>query len=106
TPTSTAVVPTVTPCPMYFTDVPPGYWAYGYIKWAYCHGIVSGYSDNTFRPENDVTRAQIAKMVVLAAQFPLVLPPGAPHFSDVPPGNPFYTYVEIAYAHNVISGYT
>ena len=90
---------------MNFTDVNPDYWAYGYIKWTYCRGIVSGYADGTFRPENPTTRAQIAKMIVLAAQYPLTLPPGAPHFADVPPASPFYTFIEVAYAHGVISGY-
>jgi len=107
--TATATIPagstaTPTPCAMNFSDVPLGYWAYGYIKWAYCNGIVSGYAEGTFRPEAATTRGQVAKMVVLSAGFPLLTPPTA-HFSDVPPGSPFYTYIETAYAHQVISGY-
>jgi hypothetical protein len=90
---------------MHFTDVPANYWAYGYIEWAYCHGIVNGYPDNTFHPEANATRGQIAKMVVLAAQLPLALPPGAPHFTDVPSGSTFYTYVEVAYGNGIIQGY-
>jgi S-layer family protein len=81
------------------------YWAFGYIKWSYCQGITSGYSDGTFRPEANTTRGQLAKMVVLAAGFPLVLPAGAPHFSDVAPGHPFYRYIEVAWSHTVITGY-
>ncbi len=97
--------PAATPCGLTFSDVPADYFAYPYITWAVCHGIVSGYADGTFRPEANATRGQIAKMVVLAAGFPLVLPPGAPHFGDVPPSNPFYVPIEVAYAHGVISGY-
>jgi S-layer homology domain len=93
------------PCESHFTDVPVDYWAFGYIKWAYCHRIVSGYADHTFRPDANVTRGQVAKMVVLAAGFPLTLPVGAPHVSNVPPGHPFYTYVEVAPSHGVLSGY-
>ena len=106
-PTATSAPPSATPtvCVLPFSDVPSNYWAYTYISWVYCHSIVSGYADGTFHPEADTTRAQIAKMVVLAAGFALDLPPGAPHFSDAPPANPFYTYIEVAYAHNVISGY-
>ena len=99
------VTATPTACVMPFTDVPVEYYAYGYIKWAYCHGIASGYADNTFRPEYPITRGQIAKMIVLAAGWDLTLPPGAPHFIDVPPGSIYYTYVEVAYAHGIISGY-
>lgn len=105
-PVETAPAPSATPCVMSFSDVPVGYWAYGYVRWSFCHGIVSGYADNTFRPENNATRAQIAKMVVRAAGFPLVLPPGAPHFSDVDPNNPNYIYVEVVYAHGIVSGYS
>jgi hypothetical protein len=94
---------------MNFRDVPVDYWAYGYIEWAYCHGIINGYSCGVgcseFRPEANATRGQIAKMVVLAAQLPLGLPPGAPHFTDVPPGSTFYTYVEVAYGHGIVEGY-
>jgi hypothetical protein len=106
--TSTSGIPTATstPCTSSFTDVPPSHWAYTYISWVACQGIAVGYSDGTFHPENMVTRGQIAKMVVLAAQFPLVLPPGAPHFSDVPPTYPFYTYIEVAFDHGVAAGYS
>jgi hypothetical protein len=109
--TATATAPpvtataTTTPCTAGFTDVPPSYWAYPYIQWAACQGIVSGYADHTFRPDNNTTRGQLAKMVVLAAGFPLVSPP-TPHFTDVPLAHPFYTFIETAYAHGVISGYS
>jgi hypothetical protein len=109
--TATATAPpvtataTTTPCTAGFTDVPPSYWAYSYIQWAACQGIVSGYADHTFRPDNNTTRGQLAKMVVLAAGFPLVSPP-TPHFTDVPLAHPFYTFIETAYAHGVISGYS
>jgi hypothetical protein len=89
---------------MPFTDVGLYNPFYIYIRCLYCRGIVSGYSDNTFRPYNNVTRGQVAKIVVLAAGFPLINPP-APTFTDVPPGSPFYVYIETAAAHAVIDGY-
>jgi hypothetical protein len=104
TPPTATPSPTATPCTASFTDVPPSYWAYTYIQWAACQGIVSGYADHTFRPNNNTTRGQLSKVVVLAAGFPLVTP-ATPTFSDVPLGHPFYTYIETAYAHGVISGY-
>ena len=51
-----------------FTDVPPSNPFYGYIERAVCAGIISGYNDRTFRPYNDVTRGQVAKIVCLATQ--------------------------------------
>src|SRR5947207_2583222 len=82
-----AANPTATSgCGPPFADVPPEYWAAGYIRWVACQGLVSGYADGRFRPEAATTRGQLAKLVVVAAGFPLGLPPGAPHFTDVPPG--------------------
>jgi virginiamycin B lyase len=98
--------PTPRPCTIMFSDVPVESWAYGYIRYLVCHGLASGYSDGTFRPDAAVTRGQLANMAVLAAGVALYVPPGAPHFSDVPPAHPFYPYVEAARAAGLISGYS
>lgn len=45
---------------MSFTDVPPAYWAASYINFAATRGWVNGYADGTFRPENPITRAEVA----------------------------------------------
>lgn len=70
-----------------------------------CRGIVGGYADGTFRPYNPATRAQIAKMVALGEGWPLIRPQ-EPTFSDVGPGDWFYEYVETAFAHGIVGGYT
>ena len=53
-----------------FTDVPPTYPFYGVIEAAVAHGVVSGYSDRTFRPGNQATRGQLAKMIYVAVTQP------------------------------------
>lgn len=40
-------------------------WAAEYVKIAVDHKIISGYNDNTFRPNNPATRAESAKMIWL-----------------------------------------
>ena len=40
-----------------------GNWAEGYIISAARHGIINGYEDGSFRPENTITRAEAAKIV-------------------------------------------
>ena len=43
-----------------FTDVSDTYWAARYINFAATRGWVTGYSDGTFKPENTITRAEVA----------------------------------------------
>jgi S-layer homology domain/Carboxypeptidase regulatory-like domain len=87
-----------------FSDVPAGSTFYTYVETAVAHGIINGYSDGTFRPNANVTRSQLTKIVVLAHSWTLSNPP-SPTFSDVPAGSTFYTYVETAVAHQILSGY-
>jgi hypothetical protein len=90
---------------MSFTDVTPADQFYGAVQYLYCHGIISGYADGTFRPYNNTTRSQLCKIVVLGYGLPIYTPPTSPSFIDVPTTNPFYTYVETAYHSTLISGY-
>src|SRR5207249_4520991 len=80
-----------------------------YVETAYSRGMISGYTCGTgcreFRPGNNITRAQVCKIVVLAEEWPIYTPP-TPTFCDVPPTDPFYGYIETAYHHVVISGYS
>jgi len=88
-----------------FYDVPTTDPFYSYIEYMAAHNIVSGYADNTFRPGNNISRGQLAKMVVIGLGWPLVTPT-VPTFADVPPNQAFYTFIETAARHGVISGYT
>jgi hypothetical protein len=107
TPTGTpaTATPTVTPCPISFSDVHTTDYFYQPVRYLFCKGAISGYSDNTFRPFNNTTRGQLSKIVVLAEGWAIDTH-GGPHFTDVPTSNPFYTYIETAYNHAIISGYS
>jgi hypothetical protein len=100
---STACIPLG--CTISFTDVHPDDYFYYPVLYLYCRGAVSGYGDNTFRPYNNTTRAQLAKILVLAEGWDLVFP-FEQHFIDVFPWDPFYQYIETAYSHGIISGYS
>ncbi|HMA33443.1 MAG TPA: S-layer homology domain-containing protein, partial [Chloroflexia bacterium] len=109
----------VTPAPgaYTFTDVPPSNPFFAVIETAARNNIVSGYTcggpnepcDSAnrpyFRPYTNVTRGQLSKIDVVAAGWALRNPP-AGSFTDVLPGTAFYEFVETAYCHGVISGYT
>jgi hypothetical protein len=102
-PTQTPGGPTPTACPIQFTDVPPDQTFYANIRCLACRGIISGYADGTFRPGNDITRGQIAKMVSNAAGFND--PIEGQTFEDVPPSNTFYEWIERLTRRGVMSGY-
>jgi hypothetical protein len=86
-----------------FTDVGPGDTFYEYINCLYCQGVISGYSDGTFREGESITRGQIAKLVSNAAGFNE--DPGPQRYSDVPPGSPFYAYINRLTNRGIVGGY-
>ncbi|MGF7184601.1 subtilisin family serine protease [Desulfitispora alkaliphila] len=47
-----------------FDDVPSNHWASGYMEAALELGLVEGYDDGTFRPNQNVTRAEMIVMAV------------------------------------------
>jgi hypothetical protein len=69
-----------------------------------CRGIISGYADGTFKPDNLVTRGQLAKIVSNAAGFNE--PPGAQIFQDVPTDHTFYEWINRLTNRGYMSGYT
>jgi len=89
----------------HFTDVPTSNTFYSYIETAYNGGIISGYSDGTFRPNANITRGQFSKVVIIAFGFTLNTQ-GGPHFTDVPTSNPFYAFIETSRYLGLISGYS
>ncbi|MGI8587785.1 MAG: S-layer homology domain-containing protein [Chloroflexia bacterium] len=115
-PTNTPGGPTATPapatatqtaCTMPFTDVHQGDYFYTPVLYLYCHGVISGYSDGTFRPYNTTTRSQMVKIVILGFNKPITTPAGGGHtFTDVPPANNFFNVIETAAADGIVSGYT
>lgn len=51
-----------------FADVADGTWYTDAVAWANAQGIVTGYSDAAFGPEDNVTREQLAVMIYRYAQ--------------------------------------
>ena len=101
-PTNT-VVPSPTPCNITFTDVPSDSPFRAGIICLACRGVVSGYEDGTFKPNNWVTRGQLAKIVSEAARFS-----EDPHpqiYEDVPSVNPFYVWINRLSRRGHMGGY-
>lgn len=52
--------------PTRFSDVDGGHWAAGYVEAAAELGLFKGYGDRTFRPEGEVSRVELAAIIVRA----------------------------------------
>jgi len=46
-----------------FPDVPIDHWAYKWVEYCYAQGVVGGYPDGTYHPDETVNRAQMAVYV-------------------------------------------
>ncbi|MBI5152124.1 S-layer homology domain-containing protein, partial [Candidatus Peregrinibacteria bacterium] len=87
-----------------FKDVGSGDWFYTYVNQLVDGGIVS--SGDYFRPGDNLNRAEMAKLAVLAAGFTDadLASPATASFKDVPSTAWFYKYVETAKTHGFVSG--
>lgn len=106
----------VNPANPTFADVPTSSPLYTFVETAAARGVVSGYACGTpdkvcdgtnrayFLPNNNVTRAQTAKMIVVSRGWSQVRPAN-PTFADVPASSPLFGYVEAAVQHGIIGGY-
>jgi hypothetical protein len=67
-----------------FSDI-AGHWAEAWMEELYDEGLTSGYLDGTYRPENQVTRAEMAIFLLKAMHGSTYTPPAAAggSFSDV-----------------------
>lgn len=67
-------------------------------------GVISGNDDGSFAPNRQLNRAEVSKIIVLAAGLPVDTRGGSP-FPDVNEGDWFYDYVVTMYNYGYINGY-
>ena len=84
-----------------FNDVAKGYWAANYIGYMQQFGIVTGYTDGSFRPNAPVTRAEFA---AIASRFEK-LTQGSASFTDVPDTHWAVKYINFAATRGWVTGY-
>ncbi len=78
-----------------FSDVPSTHWAFDYIGEMAQREVISGYPDGRFLPENQVTRAEFAKIMVCAAGM-RVSNTNQTSFTDVYTSDWYCPYIEAA----------
>ncbi len=86
-----------------FSDVPRTHWAYKEITAMAEKGIIKGYEDGKFRPNNHITRAEFAKIMIAAAGIDINKRDLKQTFEDVPEWHWAFYYVE--YAKPYLTGY-
>ncbi len=85
-----------------FTDVPDDFWGIGCIRSMASKGIIEGIGNGQFLPYDNVTRAEFAKMLTVAAG--LVDKNATCEFTDVPKDKWYYKYIASAYASGLTGG--
>jgi hypothetical protein len=85
-----------------FADVEPGAWYAPAVNFLANVGILTGYEDGKFRPEQNITRAEFA---AIASQFDDLTANVTNPFTDVTDVHWAYRYTISAYAKGWISGY-
>jgi hypothetical protein len=95
-----SLLPTVALAADQYDDV-SGHWAESSIERFSGYGVVQG-SDGSFNPNNSITRAELATIMVNLLQLPAAESAG---FTDVPAGAWYEDAVNSCYAAGVIKGY-
>lgn len=90
-----------------FTDVPPSHQNYDSIIYVQEQGIVSGYPDHTFHPDQPINRAEFTKIVTLTkyGQAMIDMCGSRAQFIDVSPDAWYIKYVCRAKDSGLITGY-
>lgn len=87
-----------------FSDVPRSHWAYEAITDMANKGIIAGYKDGTFRPNDKITRAEFAKIMIAAADIDIDRSNNVSQtFQDVNKRHWAFYYVELAKSY--LTGY-
>ncbi len=91
-----------------FRDIPVKFWAASYIRASHAAGIIKGYAnpDGTFsfRPSNQITRGELARMLFRATGAAPINPVN-PTFKDVGTGYWAYNEIETVVNYGIMGGY-
>ncbi len=85
-----------------FSDVPNDIWYYEHVSQLTGYDLIKGYEDNTFRPDNTITRAEF---VTILSRLPHTDLASETEFTDVPKSHWAYDAVQAALGNNWVSGY-
>lgn len=93
-----------TPAGQRFTDVPPSNPFYSFIEQMAVRQITSGCGGGNYCPSQQVLRDQMAAFIIRSLGELSPPTPGSQRFNDVPPGSPFYNFIDRMAVLNITSG--
>lgn len=93
-------IPEVKPDVPTFPDVGKDHWAYGYIEAAAKRGLLKGFPDGTFRPDDQVSKPQIVK--IIAQENGWTSSPASATFADIDKSHWAFAYVEGAVVQGIL----
>jgi len=79
-----------------FTDVSTDSWAAEAIAYVQSAGLMTGYTDGTFKPDSQLTRAEAVKVLNVSFKRTPAASTGSQSFSDVPASHWAYADIEAA----------
>lgn len=91
-----------------FSDLNSNNYFFDAVSYVQSQGIVSGYKDNTYKPDNLINRAEFVKIIISAIFTESQISECAPikTFSDVSSSDWFYKYICTASNSKIIGGYS
>lgn len=97
------VVQTINLAPGEYVDVPAGSWMYDPILNLSNKDIISGYDNNVFLPNKEITRAEVAKMI--SSTFALKASSSTVQYEDVPENHWAANFIAAASESQLFTGY-
>lgn len=91
-----------TPVSGSYDDVASSAWYANYVNYLSSVGVITGYEDGTFRPDNNITRREFTAMISRLGE---VLTAGSMSFSDVDAADWAIDYIYTAYTNGWVQGY-
>ncbi len=85
-----------------FSDVKTNDWFFGYTETAFQDGIIRGYGDGTFKPGNNITKAEALKVLLNTKKIAVPTSVTNSYFSDVAVDAWYTPFINTAYERNII----
>jgi len=89
-----------------YNDITKNHWAFNYVMYLTEKKSISGYADGSFKPDRNISRAELLKIVLNAYKGDINYVDYNKEFTDVSNSDWFSKYVNYGIRNNIIEGYS